>query len=115
MLKNLLLSLVCVLTLSACNTVASDGFHFEKRHFTNSTVKVHVKEYRTLRKLKEAAIKSGLNPGEDKRIEAFSILDTEALECTIHFITPEVIYKPESIGHELAHCLYGNFHDSKSL
>lgn len=64
-------------------------------------------DYQALRAAYEAAPGQKRKLGESEQLFAFASIGQI---CTIHQIRPTVAYRPEEFGHELTHCLYGNFH-----
>lgn len=37
----------------------------------------------------------------------------ERRPCEVHIVDPRIHYMPETIGHEVAHCVFGAFHEPK--
>ena len=116
-MKKLIVSLFTIGMLVACGQqshTAADGYYFEKAEFTNLTPTVEivlVKSHDEMAKLVNQ--KSPRPKPED--VMAFSVLskrisDGVEVKCTIYMIDPKIQYAPEYIGHELVHCLYGNWH-----
>lgn len=98
-----------------CNSPdpASDGYIFENKQYENHTVTVHIKTYSSRKQFDRAAnkhIKGKLT------VEMFSVIRIEDTQhsCTIHMIDPTVDYAPEFMGHELAHCVWGRFHQKQN-
>ena len=44
-------------------------------------------------------------------VEAFSVLHPKDQQCTVFIKDPDWEWQPEYIGHELAHCVWGRWHD----
>lgn len=88
------------------NNIGTDGYVFESKQYQHSSVKVTIVTFQKERELREFAKTKGyLLPN---RTVAFSVLEPE--ECTIYVVDPDKDYQPESLGHELAHCFFGNWH-----
>ena len=86
--------------------VATDGYIFEGKQFTNQDVRVRMVYYDDLSELQlEAEIREFEN---SESIMAFAFSDRKY--CEIHAMDPEIEYKPERYGHELMHCIHGNWH-----
>jgi hypothetical protein len=60
--------------------------------------------------LEAAAAKLGIHPYTGNKFAAFSVFYRTRKICVIHMVDPGTDYLPEHIGHELAHCAFGNFH-----
>jgi hypothetical protein len=45
-----------------------------------------------------------------KYIVAFAETNAIRNTCVVHIVDPAVHYNPAFLGHEITHCLYGNFH-----
>ena len=43
-------------------------------------------------------------------VQAFTRWRPESKTCIIYIKDPDWIYEPEYIGHEVAHCIWGNWH-----
>ncbi len=90
----------------ANNPQATDGYIFESKQFTNQDVRVRMVYYDDLSELQlEAEIREFEN---SESIMAFAFSDRKY--CEIHAMDPEIEYKPERYGHELMHCIHGNWH-----
>jgi hypothetical protein len=86
---------------------AADGYKFGTPQFSRDEVQIKVVKYNSRQELLRAGkLKGATNPD----LVAFSILSPPFNSCTIHMMNPEVEYEPEFIGHELTHCLYGQWH-----
>jgi len=103
-MKKLLLILAAFISIGA-----SDGYTFKKAEFTHTEVAIKVIVHRDQAALEEEAIKLDAPTSLDDRINAFSIIKGKT--CEIHMLNPKYRYKPELIGHEFLHCVYGRWHD----
>jgi hypothetical protein len=103
------LALVAFALLAGCNSkTGADGYAFERSDFERSDVLVHVVQYATRPAFDQAALDHGIaDPG---KLAAFGTVRTAEPECTIHVLAIPQHYQPEYLGHELTHCLYGQFH-----
>lgn len=92
---------------------SSDGYYFEKPTFTRTQFPLEIVLVKDEKEMKEQIQKRGgkivgdIRPGQ---VAAFSVIRNEDETCTIYMIDPKVNYKPELIGHELVHCIYGMWH-----
>lgn len=99
------------LVLGSCNQGSSDGYTFEPGTQRLSPQReIRVVTYQTMNALKEAyaGTHGARQLGTTEELQAFSVINSST--CTIHMIDPAVRYMPEFFGHELVHCLYGEFH-----
>jgi hypothetical protein len=90
---------------------ASDGYSFGTPSFERTKVEVQLVTYKTRVDFLEAARKRNVKGNE---VQAFTELRSPFNKCTIHVMDPNLQYQPEFIGHELAHCFYGQWHTSNS-
>ena len=108
MLKYIVMSLLLCMPAVAQER-ASDGYRFRGDpppiRLEFNTV---VKEYDTPEELSRAIREFGFTALKAKDIHAFAAVQGNT--CTIHIIKPAKDYMPEHIGHELVHCIYGNWH-----
>jgi hypothetical protein len=106
----------------ACSKPASDHYYFEPdsvriersiRVVTYDSNGELLSSYRDHVSRRDASVFKARWLSDPKiTLQAFSIIGEEA--CTIHMIDPKVRYEPEFFGHEITHCLYGNFHPSQN-
>jgi hypothetical protein len=88
---------------------ASDGYRFRgdpppiRLQFNTVVI-----EYDTHKELSKAITEYGFTTLQAKNIHAFSTVQGNT--CTIHIVKPAKDYRPENIGHEIVHCIYGNWH-----
>lgn len=111
------ISLLAALSLLfSCNPapqVGSDGYTFGKKQYEKTTVQIDIVTYKSLSDLQAALSKRA---GVDKSsVMAFSVLTPPFDKCTIHMVDPAVKYLPEFAGHEMLHCVYGQWHTNNSL
>lgn len=108
-------TILALLALASCQKPeAADGYHFEQGTQMIDPRPIVVRTYPNYAALKAAyAAAPGQKRklGENEDLFAFSSIGTV---CTIHMIRPSVAYRPEEYGHELTHCLYGDFHPSQN-
>lgn len=92
---------------------ASDGYIFENKEYENTSITVHIKTYKNRNQFDRAANK---HIRGNVKVDMFSVIRIEDTHhsCTIHMIEPIVEYAPEFMGHELAHCVWGRFHQRQN-
>lgn len=109
------LLLLASLSVVSCDIpssrVGADGYSFGDPSFERTEVKVQLVTYKTRAEFMAAAKKRGVDSLE---LQAFTELQSPFDRCIIHVMDPKVQYQPEFIGHELAHCFYGQWHTSNS-
>lgn len=96
--------------LSSCNNTpeqGSDGYSFGQKQYQQSPVTVTVVVYKKQSDIYAAAKSLGADYPD---VAAFSVLNADKSKCTIHMIDPSVKYRPEFVGHEFLHCVYGQWH-----
>lgn len=99
-----------LLALASCGKPeGSDGYTFEKQSQMIDPRPIVVRTYPSVAALKAAYAqqKNGRKLGESEELFGFSVINQI---CTIHIVRPSVAYHPEEYGHELTHCLYGEWH-----
>lgn len=90
--------------------VGADGYYFEKETFTRTDIQVKIVLVQNQNEMTKLLEEHGRTPAAGNQVAAFSSLSKETSECTIYMIDPKLSYQPEFIGHELVHCIYGNWH-----
>lgn len=100
------------LQLSACKPAAGDDVDFAGREFDRSEVQVRVVTHKTLSDLRRAAKTSRAVVGQDRQLMAFGIVRGAGQPCEVHVLEPEADVATRLwLGHEVAHCLWGRWHD----
>lgn len=60
----------------------------------------------------DAARKKNLGSRWDE-ISAFTLWIPETGKCTVYVKDPDWVWEPELLGHEVAHCIWGRYHNGK--
>lgn len=112
-MKKLITCLLLAFTLASCNQQAGDGYYFEKGTQRIAERPIKVVTYGSYDDLRRAysTYHEGRQLSPDEQLQAFSVIGSV---CTIHMIDPAVTYQPDFFGHELTHCLYGDFHSHQN-
>lgn len=105
-------SILLLALLVGCNypNKAADGYVFGKPTFKHEQIQLSV----ILLDNQEAVIRELAKRKDgyvDKTVIAFSSIGANTNTCTIYMIDPAKQYLPEFIGHELVHCIYGQWHE----
>lgn len=117
MFKKLLTTVLLAFTVVSCKPApnkGADGYQFGTPQYEKQQVTINVVTYQKRSDLLKEAKKYGAN---SETLVAFSVLKFPFDTCTVHMVDPRVKYEPEFIGHEFAHCVYGQWHtnnDSRS-
>lgn len=102
---------IFLLALTSCNPVpqkGADGYTFREKQFERTEVQINIVTYKSQADLQRAL---GNRAGVDaSNVVAFSVLRPPFDTCTIHMVDPNVSYQPEFVGHEMLHCVYGQWH-----
>jgi len=108
-----ILLLIVLSLMTSCDTspkTGSDGYKFGEKQYTQNELGVKIVTYSTRADFNQELKKRNLST-KDGEIMAFSILFAEAPNlCVIHMMDPAVEYRPEFVGHEFLHCVYGQWH-----
>lgn len=101
---------LCILTLTACSSLGTDGFFFKHKEESNNNINVSVVEYPDQSRLHDKAKEYSLDLNGKLDIYGFNVYKPSENTCIIHIVDPEKTWMPEILGHELAHCIYGKWH-----
>lgn len=85
-------------------TASIDGYYFEEYEYIN-TDKIHL-NFVFYESQKDLIKQNSVS--DDTR--AFSSINLAKNTCTVHLVNPLNGYMPEEMGHEMYHCLFGNWH-----
>jgi hypothetical protein len=92
--------------------LAADGYRFEATEFVQEQIKLRVVSVRSQEELDALGRENGITFRGRLRLRGLSRPAPGA--CTIYIVDQRITYAPEFLGHELAHCLYGEFHPERS-
>ena len=112
-MKNLkiLFAALALTSLSSCGTQipASDGYTFDKQDFYRDDIHVKIVQFDNRKEFEAEAARVGIE--NTSVVMAFTTVSLSEPVCTIRVMNIPNDYEPKWIGHELIHCMYGNFHD----
>jgi hypothetical protein len=85
-----------------------DGYVFQQKAFNRLALFVQVHEYGSRAEMQAAfrALFPKLTP--HPHLAGFTTWDE--FGCQVHVVDPAASYQPAILGHELSHCLHGDFH-----
>lgn len=95
------------LLLAGCGTDAADGYQFGKATFEAQQPNITIVTHPTMADLRRAAPPGTYDKG---KVELMAWARIRQDSCEIHVIDPHVAWKPEWLGHEVAHCVWGEWH-----
>ena len=102
------LILAAALLLGGCGqSEAADGYAFGAATFDRAEPNIRIVTHRSLAELRAAA-PGGIYDTGTAKLMAWSVIRPDG--CEMHVVDPAVSYQPEWIGHELAHCAWGEWH-----
>jgi hypothetical protein len=112
-MRSKLLAVAAALLLSSCKPTGTDGYTFEKAQFTQTSFTVTMvlvqNEQELVKLAPPAAIKLQGSKGE-----LFAFGKVGPNRCTIYAVDPAAQYRPQNLGHELTHCIYGEWHPEQN-
>jgi len=88
----------------------ADDYEFEGKEFEHTDIEVKVVVISTQEKFDQ--LSSKLVPGVSG-LQAFSSINPTTNTCTVYVKDPTWEYSPEFIGHEIAHCVWGRWHNHR--
>jgi hypothetical protein len=91
-----------------------DGYFFKSEEYSKSEILVKIVYFESQKSLNKYYNEmNGIQKAKTSTAPkgAFAIIQKNSKECTIYMVKPSSkYYKPELLGHELTHCLMGEFH-----
>ena len=112
-----LMCCLCVILAGCASSVANtyrsgtDDYRFLVKEYENLHPKINFvllkneQEYNSVRR-RELGISWDT-------VSAFTLWIPETGECTVFIKDPHWQWEPELIGHEVAHCIWGRYHEGK--
>lgn len=91
------------------NKASSDGYRFIQKEYETLQPGVEFVLMKNPEEYREIMYKQ-FGPTW-KKVSAFTSWNKEKATCKIYIKDPAWKYEPELIGHEVAHCIWGRFHD----
>ena len=113
-MKKLLL-IPILLLISSCEPVqknGSDGYAFGEKQYTQTPVTVEVVVYPDRNAFEREVKRLELSADGGEIVAFTSLYPSDKSRCTINMVDPASEYKPEFVGHEFLHCVYGQWHTS---
>lgn len=98
-------ALIPALLLAGCGE-AADGYQFEGKEFERPRPGIEIVTHRSVAELRAAAPASA--QAEGRELMAWAVIRPDG--CTVHVVDPSAAWKPEWLGHEVAHCVWGRWH-----
>lgn len=103
--------LFAVLLLAGCEQgTAADGYAFGQPEYDNPNPQISFVYYDSIQDMRRAAPATA-KVGENRELMAWGEISRKDLSCTIHMVRLTKDYQPEWLGHEVAHCIHGRWHD----
>jgi len=90
-----------------------DGYYFEQAEKVITDPVIHVVYVSSPAEMRQLYYdKTGKNLPNNLQLKAFSTIYPAAPDrCTLYMLDPRTTtYEPEFIGHEFAHCVFGQWH-----
>jgi len=118
MIKKIIIGIISIFTLIAViscgqKKAASDGYYFEQETFVRTDIQVNIVLVKNQEEMTKLLAEHHRSVSSGNEVAAFSVLEVSEPNCTIYMIDPKTSYQPEFIGHELVHCVYGDWHKSQ--
>lgn len=111
-MKKMIVAALALAVLASCNQQASntgaDGYRFEAPTRDLRGLQVTVFAHDDRADMLKAADKAGAEVEQGRELQAWSTLTRNG--CEIHVLNPAKEYEPEWIGHEMTHCIWGEWH-----
>lgn len=100
--------LACAFLLLASCKGGSDGYYFSQKEFDHTKdPKISFVLYPSAAEFNKEVARRGIKT--EGQVFGFSVLGKDGT-CQVNIVDPAVDYRPEEMGHEITHCLYGDFH-----
>lgn len=97
--------ILAALLLAGCpSSTASDGYTFGKPTWVATDLRIKVVLFPSIAELRRNGPKA-----EGRDLMAFAEVSPDGT-CTIYKLDSRVSYQPHWDGHELNHCIYGEWH-----
>jgi hypothetical protein len=87
----------------------SDGYRFGEKEYEKTTVTIEFVILKNEKEFNDAAKKYVPNRSREG-LQAFGRLFPSKNHCILYIKDPNWKYKPEFIGHEVSHCIWGRWH-----
>lgn len=110
--RGLTVAICATALLMACDTkpVGKDGYSFGQETFTRTEFPIEVVLLKSERELSAAFAARNIRGVPPESVAAFAVIRRNDPRCTIYMVDPKINYQPEWVGHELIHCIYGEWH-----
>ena len=92
-----------------------DGYIMNNADINHSAIQLNVHMYRTVSAFNQSARAHGVPYQPGIETQGFTVYRVNNNVCDMYIYDPAYRYKPEFIGHELVHCIYGDFHQFQNV
>jgi len=108
-----------LLAAAPAHAKSADGHTYSNPEYHRTEFRVKLVEYDSIKELRQVAKEYGLKREEvyyslvrrRPEINAFALLKNSGEICEIHILNLTIRYQAEWLGHELAHCIGGRWHE----
>lgn len=94
--------------LTGCAPTAPDGYTFDRPQYVETKFTTEIVLVDNQAELVKLAPAGTQKFGTE--LMAFARLNRDQHRCTIYMVDARRAYQPQWLGHELAHCIYGDWH-----
>jgi len=99
-------AILFALALAGCGQ-GSDAYSFDRKEFERTRPAITIVTHPSLADLRaQAPVAAKVEGGRE--LMGWSIIRPD--ECEVHVVDPAKDWRPEWIGHEVAHCAWGRWH-----
>ena len=99
------------LLLGACEGQnGSDGYRFGAAEYERDRIAVTIVQHDDRAAFLASARLHKVKTAEGSSLQAFTLISPDKPKCEIHIQRIATHYRPQWLGHELAHCIHGRWH-----
>ena len=110
-LPGLVFVAVMMISCSDSSNMGKDGYKFEEKEYEKTKLTIEFVILKDSKEFKQAQEQYAPNV---QGLQAFGRLIPSEDRCIVYIKDPDWDYVPEFIGHEIAHCVWGRWHEGRN-
>lgn len=105
------IALVASLLPVVASAAPNDGYTFDRKQIDRETYTVEMVYLDSRAEVQDAYVKAFPKGFVDRKtLNAFTEVNTKEAKCKITMVAPWKRLDPSTLGHEMMHCQYANWH-----
>lgn len=111
-MRKFVLAAMAFAALAGCSSKGADGYEFEREQVVQTSFTTQVTLTDNYKQV--ATLLAEVSPSTPINEFLFGFATVRNGHCHIVMVDPRKSYRPEQIGHEFTHCIFGEWHPKQT-